>query len=504
MIKGWTGKRLRIDLGLQKAWSEDISPGYLHQWFGGRGLNASFFSQHFQAPISPSSPDNPIAFAVGPLTGTLAPCSGWTSIASLSPLSDSSTYDFTRMPGHFGASLKGAGFDQCVLQGKADRPVYLWIDGGEVKFERADHLWGKETTEATVALQEEKGDRSIEVLCIGPAGERQIPFANVIHRLSWTGDRLGLGYLFGVKQLKAIAIRGKKPVTLQDPKQFLNLCLTLKDQIHQGQKVRRLKEEGALSLLGREEKGGTRDGNRWLPTGLEKQWATSLWAHLSGREGCFSCPVHCGRNIQDQVKCLGGIHLGKAWTLGPKIGVYNGEWTIRLHRFCQAQGLDPFLTSSLLGRIMEGVETEAFSEEDLRHTDDIEDQGEKVFAILRRMIDGGKKEFHLSVPPTSENEDLDILADIVSFCMIVVNRLNLMTVSNIIDLIHGATGVALTIKDLQKTVSNIRQLESCLQNKKLHWNDQSTLLYLEKGRISQILLRKEERRDVSISNRTAS
>jgi aldehyde:ferredoxin oxidoreductase len=505
MIKGWTGKRLRIDLSLQKAWSEDIILEDLRQWFGGRGLNASFFSQHFQTPISPSPPDNPIAFAVGPLTGTLAPSSGWTSIASFSPLSDPPGYDFTRMPGHFGASLKAAGFDQCIVHGKAERPVYLWIDGGEVKFEKADHLWGKETTETTVSLQEEKGDRSIEVLCIGPAGEKQIPFANVIHRLSWTGDRLGLGYLFGVKQLKAIAIRGKKPVTLQDPKQFLNLCLTLKDQIHKGQKMRRLKEEGALSLLGREERRGTINGNRWLPPGSEKQWATSLWANLSGWEGCFSCPVHCGRNIQHQEKCLGGIHLEKAWYLGPQIGVYNGEWTLKLHRFCQTQGLDPFLTSSLLGRIMEGVETGTLSEEDLRHTDDIEDQGEKVFAILRRMINGGKKEFHLSAPPASEseNEDLDILADIVSFCMIVVNRLNLMTVSNITDLINGATGYPLTIEDLQDTISNIRQMESRLQNKKLHWNDQSTLLPLGKGQISQIL-RKEERRNVSVSNRTAS
>ena len=160
------------------------------------------------------------------------------------------------MPGHFGASLKGAGFDQCILQGKADQPVYLWIDGGEVRFEKADHLWGKDTIETTVAIQEEKGDRNIEVLCIGPAGEKQIPFANVIHRLSWTGDRLGLGYLFGVKQLKAIAIRGKKPVTLQDPKQFLNLCLTLKDQIHKGpEDAESERGRSTLSLLTERKEG---------------------------------------------------------------------------------------------------------------------------------------------------------------------------------------------------------------------------------------------------------
>jgi aldehyde:ferredoxin oxidoreductase len=200
---------------------------------------------------------------------------------------------------------------------------------------------------------------------------------------------------------------------------------------------------------------------------------------------------------------LAGIHLEKSWFLGPQIGVYSGEWTLKLHRFCQDQGLDPYLTASLLGRILEGVEAGALSEEDLRQMDEVEDQGEKALALLRRIISGGKKEFQLSAPPASDNEDLDILADIVSFCMIVVNRLNLMTVSNIIDLINGATGYALTIDDLQDTISNIRQMESRLQNKKLHWNDQSSLLHLGKGQISQIL-KKEERDHVSISNPTAS
>ncbi len=131
MIKGWTGKRLLIDLSHQKAWSEDILAGELRQWFGGRGLNASYFSQHFHSPVSPTSPENPIAFAVGPLTGTLAPCSGATASPLFSPLSDIPVYSFTQVPGHFGASSKAAGFDQCIIQGKAERPVYLWIDNGE-------------------------------------------------------------------------------------------------------------------------------------------------------------------------------------------------------------------------------------------------------------------------------------------------------------------------------------------------------------------------------------
>ena len=464
MMKGWTGKRLRIDLSLKKAWLENIPLKDLHQWLGGRGLNASFFSKHFQTPISPSSPENPIAFAVGPVTGTLAPCSGWTSIASFSPLSDPPVYSFTRMPGYFGASLKGAGFDQLILQGKANRPIYLWIDGGEVKFKEASHLWGKETTEATVTIQEENEDRSIEVLCIGPAGEKQIPFANVIHRLSWTGDYLGLGYLFGVKQLKAIAIRGKKEVTLHDPRQFLNLCLTLKDQIQKDRKMQKLKEGAKFSFLSREGEMMVKDGTGWPHTGAAKQWSTFLRNYLSSKEGCFSCPVHCGRNIQHQDSYFGGIHLEKAWYLGPQIGVYNGEWTLKLHRLCQSQGLDPFLASSLLAKIMGGSEYGPLSEEDLRQTENIEDQGEKAFAILQRIINGSRKEFHLEAPPVSKNKDIDVLADIISFCLIVVTHFNLKTASNMIDLIYAATGNSLSKEDLRDIVGNILQMESHLQN----------------------------------------
>jgi aldehyde:ferredoxin oxidoreductase len=424
-------------------------------------------------------------------------------MASFSPLYDPSLYAFTRMPGNFGASLKGTGFDQCILSGKANRPIYLWIDGGKVKFEDASHLWGKETIETTVAIQEEKKDRSIEVLCIGPAGEKQLPFANVIHRLSWTGDHLGLGYLFGAKQLKAIAIRGMKPVTFHDPKRFLNLCLTLKNRIQQDQKIRMKREEGTFGFLGRE--GGTtiKKGSGGHPLGSENQWANSMKNYLSGQESCFACPVHCGRTIQHQESYLGGIHLRKAWQLGPRIGVFNGEWTLRLHHLCQTQGLDPFLTGPLLAGIMEGDEYSSLLDEDLRQFDNIWDTGEKAFTILHRIIKGSKNGFRLSVPPVSENRDLDVLADIIPFCTVVVNRLNLMTVTNIIDLIHAATGIALSREDLQETVRNILEIESVLQEKERDYSDKSSSPHMGEGQIGNMPTR-EEHNYGSVVYRTTS
>jgi aldehyde:ferredoxin oxidoreductase len=501
MPKGWTGKRLRIDLTLRKAWCEDIPEGDLRQYLGGRGLHASFFQKHFPTPAS--SAENPIAFAAGPLTGTLAPCSGWTSIAAFSPFSDPPRYAFTRMPGHFSVPLKGAGFDQCVLQGKSDRPLYLWIDNGKVKFEDAGHLWGKGTTETTVAIQEEKEDRNIEVLCIGPAGERRLPFANVIHRLSWTGDRLGLGYLFGVKNLKAVAIRGKKPVVLHDPARFLDLCLTLKDRIQNDRKLDALKEKGTVFLLGRDRKMGTEDGNGSPSPHAEQRWTASLSAYLAGQESCFSCPVHCGRNIQREENYTGGIHLEKAWHLGPRIGVFNGDWTLKLHHFCQVQGLDPFLTGSLLARILHGVENGSPSNEDLGQTDRIWEQGERAFLILSRFIPNGKDGFQFKPSPCSENEDLDVLADVMPFCKIVVNRLNRVTLSNMIGLIDAAAGEAFSIENLRDAVQNIRRTESLLRNEEFSSVDQSSFPRADEGQMNETL-RMEEHSNESTVHRTIS
>jgi aldehyde:ferredoxin oxidoreductase len=267
--------------------------------------------------------------------------------------------------------------------------------------------------------------------------------------------------------------------------------------------MQKLKEGAKFSFLSREGERMVKDGTGWLHPGQAKQWSTFLRNYLSSKEGCFSCPVHCGRNIQHQDSYFGGIHLEKAWYFGPQIGVFNGEWTLKLHRLCQSQGLDPFLTSSLLARIIGGNEPGLLLEEDLRQMEHIEDQGEKAFVILQRIINGSGKEYHLAAPPVSKNKDLDVLADIISFCLIVVSHLNLRTISNMIDLIYAATGYSLSKEDLRDTVWNILQMEFCLQDKGLHLSDESPFSRLGGGQISEIL-RREEGNNESVAPRTTS
>jgi hypothetical protein len=152
---------------------------------------------------------------------------------------------------------------------------------------------------------------------------------------------------------------------------------------------------------------------------------------------------------------------------------------------------------------MKGSDYSPLSEEDLRQTEDIEDQGEKAFVILRRIIEGSRKEFHLPARPASENKHLDTLADIISFCPIVVKHLTQRTVSNMIDLIYAATGYFLSREDLRDMVRGIVKMESHLQNMGLDANEHSSLPPPGKSQISEIL-RREECNNESTDQRTTS
>ena len=388
VLKGWAGKRLCVDLNVQKVWTEEIPREDLESFLGGRGLNAKFFSEKNDLSGLSSSDRNPLVFGTGPLAGTFAPCSGWTSVSILSPYTDPPSYAQVSMPGHWGPQLKFAGFDQLIVQGKAESPIYLVIDGSTVKFRDARSLWRKDTSETMLKIYEGKEGRSVEVLCIGPAGERMIPFANVTNRFSWTADHIGLGAVFGSKNLKAITVRGNNPLLIDRPPLFLELSRTLRDRICRDPHGSDLREEGAFFFLGKNGGGlGIKNFNEVSSSDLEEKWKASyLKTFLCGREGCFSCPVHCGRVTRMGGDHFGGVHLEAAWSLGPRIGVNDWEWTLQLFRFCQRQGLDPCSAGSLLSWMMGSFDEKVLSEQDLENMECRWGDGEAALRVLHWII----------------------------------------------------------------------------------------------------------------------
>ena len=211
------GTILRVDLGSGKIEKEPLREDRRLKYIGGRGINSRLLFDEVGPEIDPLSPENRLIFGTCPFSGTKAPSIVRFTVTTRSPLTG--IHGDANAGGHFGPVLKMAGIDHIVIQGKADDPVYLWIDGEKIEIRSALHLWGKTTRETEEAVKEELGDKRVQVASIGQAGEHLVRFAGIINE-ERSASRTGVGAVMGSKNLKAIAVRGMGPARLFDPEGF--------------------------------------------------------------------------------------------------------------------------------------------------------------------------------------------------------------------------------------------------------------------------------------------
>lgn len=199
------GKILEVDLSSARIKQTEVDPEFGRKYLGGRGFSNRFLYDEVGPEVDPYSPENIVVIANGPLTGTGAPCAGRTEVTTRHPLSGSIGTGNTG--GVWGARLKHAGYDVIVVRGRAERPVYLWIDDGRAELRDASHLWGKDARVTTDILQQELSTRTA-VMAIGQAGENLVRYALALNDYYHVAGRCGAGGVMGSKKLKAIAVRG--------------------------------------------------------------------------------------------------------------------------------------------------------------------------------------------------------------------------------------------------------------------------------------------------------
>lgn len=230
---GWTGKILDVDLTAGTIDVRDtLGPpmAYARETIGGRALASRIGWDEIPAGIDAYDPENRIIVATGPLTGTLAPTSGRTIMASLSPRTyPRSWYTHSTLGGWFGPELKYAGFDGIVIHGRSNSPVYLEVRDGEAQLVGASDLWGLDARETQLTLKKRVGEQA-QVLTIGPAGENLVRFASVQHSEDNAAGHSGFGAVWGSKNLKAIVVRGTGGVAVADPDALLREVLAARFQ----------------------------------------------------------------------------------------------------------------------------------------------------------------------------------------------------------------------------------------------------------------------------------
>jgi aldehyde:ferredoxin oxidoreductase len=213
---GWAGKVLRVDLSTGRISTEDTIEKY-KDYLGGTGIGYKVIWDEVPAGTTAFEPANKIIFGVGPLAGTGAPCNGRTAVTTLWPTCwPKPLVASGHMGGHFAAALKYAGYDAIIVEGKADRPVWLSISDGKVEINDARHLWGQGIRRTTLEISQQMGPEA-SVAAIGQAGENLVPMSVVMNSYSHSAG--GVGGVMGSKNLKAIGVCGTGKIGIAGDKE---------------------------------------------------------------------------------------------------------------------------------------------------------------------------------------------------------------------------------------------------------------------------------------------
>ena len=243
---GYAGNILRVNLSSGAITTEPTLP-YAGEWLGGPGIAIKILYDELRSWVTPYDPENRFIIGAGVLGGTTAPGANKMNISTLSPMTGG--WASSCSDSYMGGQLKRAGYDSIVIQGRASRPVYLWIDDDCVEIREASHLWGKTTWETTEAIREELGDAKLHAISIGPAGENLVRGACVIHDRSRAFGRGGAGAVMGSKNLKAVVARGSGGVRVADGKRFMDAVAESRTMFKNTPSTEKFHKYGTLGIM---------------------------------------------------------------------------------------------------------------------------------------------------------------------------------------------------------------------------------------------------------------
>ena len=262
---------------------------------GGSGLAALLFNKfgHFAKPWD--DPEQPLIFAIGPLTGYF-PLMSKTVCAFKSPYHNQ--YAESHAGGRSALTLRFADLDAVVITGKAEKPVCILLGSRHIEIKEAHYLWGMDvfaTGKYIRHMFRGAGHRSI--LRIGPAGEQGSPMACINADTYRHFGRLGGGAVMGVKNLKGIAIQGDATFLLPENKDYPKIF----EEVH-----RQLTDTDMMSKyhdLGTPNNVIPLNKLRALPVRNLQQTSDPNIAGISGEKfaevallrnnACAGCPVGC-------------------------------------------------------------------------------------------------------------------------------------------------------------------------------------------------------------------
>jgi aldehyde:ferredoxin oxidoreductase len=362
LLKGWSGKILRIDLSTGKVATQAYDSGFASKFLGGRGFAAKILWDDLIPGVDPLSAENEAVIATGPLTGLSMPSPGKVIVAAKSPLTGG--YGDGNIGSWVSVYIRKAGYDAIVVKGASKKPCYIFVENDKTEILSADDLWGRGTFETERKLHDKHG-KAVGVLSIGPAGERLIPYAVVIAQEGRAGGRPGIGAVMGSKKLKAIAVSGNRDIQVADPSETKKLGADGYKEILTRPNTKFWKRQGTMSTIEWSQEHGV------MPTFNYREGVFDKALDIGGdamekikidNRGCPNCNMTCGNVVKDSDGEPSELDYENAVMLGSNIGLGDLKQVAALNRLADIYGIDTISVGSAIGFAMEASEKRIIQE----------------------------------------------------------------------------------------------------------------------------------------------
>lgn len=336
---------------------------------GGAGAAIQLLHEECPEGCDALSPENPIVFAVGPLTG-LFPLASKTVAMFKSP--HTGNLGESHCDGRSAIAIRMAGYGAIVIKGASDIPLYIAIHGNQIYFRDASSLWKMKSgfTAGRIIRENEPGAGLRTIMRIGRAGEELVSYACVTTETYRHFGRLGLGAVFGSKRLKAVVVSGKRSLPINDKRLYRKVYDEIYHAAVNSPAMKKYHNLGtAGNVLSLNEFGG-------LPTRNLKQAKFEKALEISGeafakqylgrRLSCSHCPVGCihiaalRESYEDESyfykTSMISYDYELIYALGSMLGVSDIEGLLKLMDRIEVLGLDAISTGVILAWATEAQE----------------------------------------------------------------------------------------------------------------------------------------------------
>jgi len=366
---------LYVDLS-ERTFSVKERADLFDRYIGGTGVAIQLLHEECPEKGDALGSENPIIFAVGPLTG-LYPLASKTVALFKSPLTGN--LGESHCGGRSAVAIRMAGYGAIVIKGASEIPIYISINGQGVHFRDASSIWGMQSFSSGRILRENESGAGLRtIMRIGAGGENLVKYACVTTESYRHFGRLGLGAVFGSKKLKAVVVSGKSSLPVADMKFYRKSYREIYKTAVESPVMKKYHDLGTAENIEPLNKFGG------LPT---RNLKTARFEGASGISGEILAEKYLGRRLACSHCPVGCIHIAALregyedeeyfyktsmisydyeplYALGSMLGIADAEAFLKLMDRIEAFGIDAMSTGVVLAWATEAMERELITEKE--------------------------------------------------------------------------------------------------------------------------------------------